>query len=194
MLNTPKYTSGIQDLAKSRAMLKLVKELEDPNFRVHLQTRAGLDYFSPDMSKAKIQLAAVTAMMDDIDPNNIYSPEIIHVVSYSEAVRLATPPVIADSIKITLEALYRYRILRRSGKIENMAYNKDLEERTQAMYIEAKESIELLEKEVKNLYTPDGFYKIFQEGFFPVPYLLDPEKSILMQQGGIQLLKMGGLE
>lgn len=193
MLNTPKYTSGIQDLAKSRAMLKLVKELEDPNFRVHLQTRAGLDYFSPDMSKAKIQLAAVTAMMDDIDPNNIYSPEIIHVVSYSEAVRLATPPVIADSIKITLEALYRYRILRRSGKIENMAYNKDLEERTQAMYIEAKESIELLEKEVKNLYTPDGFYKIFQEGFFPVPYLLDPEKKYINATRWNTAIKNGGI-
>lgn len=119
--------------------------------------------------------------------------EIIHVVSYSEAVRLATPPVIADSIKITLEALYRYRILRRSGKIENMAYNKDLEERTQAMYIEAKESIELLEKEVKNLYTPDGFYKIFQEGFFPVPYLLDPEKKYINATRWNTAIKNGGI-
>ncbi|MGQ9881463.1 MAG: hypothetical protein ACUVSV_11465 [Armatimonadota bacterium] len=47
MLNTPKATWGIQDLAKSRALLSLVRELEDENFRVILQPRAGLDYFPP---------------------------------------------------------------------------------------------------------------------------------------------------
>ena len=84
----------MQDLAKSRVLLRLVKELEDNNFRVILQTRAGLDFFKPDIDEAKAQLAAVTAMMDDIDPKNIYSPEIIHVVSYSEALYLATPDII----------------------------------------------------------------------------------------------------
>jgi hypothetical protein len=39
--------------------------------------------------KAKAQLAAVTAMMDDIEPQDEGSPQIIHVVSYSEAFRLA---------------------------------------------------------------------------------------------------------
>lgn len=34
--------------------------------------------------------------MDDIDPKNIYSPEIIHVVSYSEALYLATPDIIDE--------------------------------------------------------------------------------------------------
>ena len=86
MLNTPKYTIGIQDLAKGRAMLRLVRGLEDSNFSVSLQLRAGLDYFAPDLEKAKVQLAAVTCMMDDIDPENDNSPEIIHVVNYSEAV------------------------------------------------------------------------------------------------------------
>lgn len=122
-------------------MLRLVRELEDENFSVHLQSRAGLDYFSPDLEKAKIQLAAVTALMDDIEPDNENSPEIIHVVSYSEAVRLATPPVINESIKITLAALKEYRKLRVSGKIENMQYNKELLEKTDNMYCEAKEAI-----------------------------------------------------
>ena len=53
MLNTPKYTIGLQDLAKGRTMLQLVRELEDDNFTVHLQSRAGLDYFSPDWIKLK---------------------------------------------------------------------------------------------------------------------------------------------
>ena len=44
-------TWGIQDIAKSRIVLKLVKELEDKDFRVIFQTRAGLDYFKPDIEK-----------------------------------------------------------------------------------------------------------------------------------------------
>ena len=174
MLNTPKYTIGIQDLAKGRTMLKLVRELEDSNFSVHLQLRAGLDYFSPDLEKAKVQLAAVTALMDDIEPENENSPEIIHVVSYCEAVRLATPPVINESIQITMAALKRYRELRKCGRIENMAYNKELEERCDDLYREAKDAILLLEKAIPNLYTAEGLYKVFEEGFFPVPYMLDP--------------------
>ncbi len=105
MLNTPRATWGIQDLAKSRAMIKLVRSLEDCNFRVLLQPRAGLDYFKADLYEARIQLAAVTALMDDIDPYNEMSPPIIHVVSYSEASHLATPEIINESIQITQYSL-----------------------------------------------------------------------------------------
>ena len=80
MLNTPRPTWGIQDLAKSRALLHLMKDLEDDSFKVLLQPRAGLDYFKTDLEEAKVQLAAVTALMDDIDPHNEMSPPIIHVV------------------------------------------------------------------------------------------------------------------
>ena len=50
-------TWGVQDLA-NRAMLALLRQLEDDSFRVMLQPRAGLDYFRPDLYEAKIQLAA----------------------------------------------------------------------------------------------------------------------------------------
>jgi hypothetical protein len=60
---------------------------------VSLQSRAGLDYFVPDLEEKKVQLAAVTCLMDDLEPGNENSPEIIHVVNYSEAVRMATPPI-----------------------------------------------------------------------------------------------------
>ena len=200
MLNTPKYTIGIQDLAKGRTMLKLVRELEDSNFSVHLQLRAGLDYFSPDLEKAKVQLAAVTALMDDIEPENENSPEIIHVVSYCEAVRLATPPVINESIQITMAALKRYRELRKCGRIENMAYNKELEERCDDLYREAKDAILLLEKAIPNLYTAEGLYKVFEEGFFPVPYMLDPlnkypkatQWNTAIKNGGIRVVDEKG--
>lgn len=173
MLNTPKYTLGIQDLAKGRVLLKLVRELEDDCFHISLQSRAGLDFFSPNFEKAKVQLAAVTALMDDLEPENENSPQIIHVVSYSEAVRLATPSVMIESIQITLESLNKYRYLRKQGLIENMAYHKDITERVNGMYDEAKEAISILERYLPNLYTPEGFYQVFKQGFFPVPYMID---------------------
>jgi hypothetical protein len=193
MLNTPKYTWGIQDLAKGRVMLKLMRELEDENFKVSLQTRAGLDYFSPDLEKAKIQLAAVTALMDDLESETENSPEIIHVVSYSEAIRLATPNVINESIQITLAALKEYRELRKSGKIENMAYNKELLYRTQDMYEETKEAILFLEKHFLNLYTEDGLYKVFKLGFFPVPYLMNNREKYPLAVNYMTAIKNGGI-
>jgi len=173
MLNTPKFTWGVQDLAKGRCMIKLVRELEDSDFRVSLQTRGGLDYFAPDLEYAKIQLAAVTCMMDDLEPDNENSPEIIHVVNYSEAVRLATPLVIKDSIKITLAALHQYRLAKKTGTVPDMKYDRDVQYRYEALMHEAREAIRLLEENIPALYTPEGFEKVFREGFFAVPYLMD---------------------
>lgn len=193
MLNTPKYTSGAEDLAKSRAMIKIVKRLEDHDFHVSLQTRAGLDYFKPDLDEAKIQLAAVTCMMDDIEPGNDNSPEIIHVVNYSEAVRLATPPIIKESIQITLSALHEYRRARKLGKIPDMHHDAEINERTESLYEECRTSIDLLERAIPNLYTPEGFYTAFVEGFFPVPYLMDQMQKFPKATQWRTAIKNGGI-
>ncbi len=171
MLNTPKFTWGVQDLAKSRAMIKLVRSLEDSNFRVLLQPRAGLDYFKPNLYEARIQLAAVTALMDDIDPYNEMSPPIIHVVSYSEASHLATPEIINESIQITQYSLQKYREMRKQGKIEDMAKNLDVNERSIELYQSAIKVVSAIEDSINDPYSPEGFYKIFAAGFLPVPYL-----------------------
>lgn len=171
MLNTPKYTMGVRDLAKARALLYLVKSLEDSNFKVYLQPRAGLDYFSPDKEKAMAQLASVTAMMDDIDPLNHFSPDIIHVVSFSEAYQLATPDIIDESIKITHHALKEYRQARIENKVENMAFHKEAAERTALIINEIRMVISLIENFYLDPYSPDGLYKIFHDGLMPVPYL-----------------------
>lgn len=200
MLNTPKCTIGIQDIAKCRAMLFLVRSLEDESFNVYLQLRAGLDYFSPDEEKAKVQLAEVTALMDDIEPDNENSPEIIHVVSYSEAIRLATPDIINESIRITLSTLNRYRLLRRQGKVENMSHNNEVKLRFDALLTEAQESIKILEDYIPNLYSAEGLYRVFKEGFLPVPYLMDPEKkyneatkwNTAFKDGGIKVVDEKG--
>lgn len=171
MLNTPRHTWGVQDLAKSRALLKLVRSLEDNDFRVILQPRAGLDYFKPDLYEAKAQLAAVTALMDDIEPFTEKSPQIIHVVSYSEASHLATPDIVDESIQITFCALQKYRELRRSGKIEDMSRNGEVKEREAALLDGARLVISAIEESIEDAYSAEGFYKIFAAGFLPVPYL-----------------------
>lgn len=171
MLNTPRSTWGIQDLAKSRALLLLVRSLQDDRFRVVFQPRAGLDYFKPDSYEAMIQLAAVTALMDDIEPDDDLSPDIIHVVSYSEATRLATPDIIDESIKITLESLKEYRRLRLLGKTEDVRQSEDVSLRMQDLLDKASVVIGGLEESIPNLYTPEGFYLAFVAGFLPTPYL-----------------------
>lgn len=200
MLNTPKYTWGVQDIAKGRAMLRLVRELQDKNFTVSLQTRAGLDYFCTDLDEAKVQLAAVTCLMDDIEPGDISSPEIIHVVNYSEAVSLATPPIIKESIKITLGVLNEYRSARAEGIVPDMRYDREVNDRAVRLYQEAREAIDILEAYFPNLYTPEGLAAVFEEGFLPVPYLMDHERrypkatqyQTAVKDGGISVVDEKG--
>jgi len=171
MLNTPKSTWGVQDLAKSRAMLALARELEAENFQVILQPRAGLDYFSHDLEKAKVQLAAVSALMDDIEPHDPNSPPIIHVVSYSEGSHLADPPVVNESIQITRAALNEYRQLRKRGEIEDMSRHPEVQQRTQELVSGARALLNAIECTIPAPYTAEGLYQVLRSGFLPVPYL-----------------------
>lgn len=192
MLNTPRSTWGVQDLAKSRAMLSLVKELQDENFRVILQTRAGLDYFKPNLEEAKAQLAAVTAMMDDIDPDNIYSPEIIHVVSYSEAMFLATPDILNESIQITRKALTEYRKLKKAGLTYDVK-SDDIKNRTEILLSDAKAIIKAMEYHIPNLYSPEGLYLAFVAGWLPTPELWSTSDEFINAKKWQTKLVNGGI-
>jgi hypothetical protein len=171
MLNTPKYTWGINDLAKARALLHLVRELEDADFKVYLQPRGGLDYFSRDPEKAKAQLAAVTAMMDDIEPGDASSPQIIHVVSYSEGFALADPDIVNESIRITRHALTTYRSLRESGAVDDMSANPQVLARTSSLLKNARMAVAAIESAIPSPYGAEGLYEIMASGFFAAPYL-----------------------
>lgn len=192
MLNTPRSTWGIQDLAKSRAMLSIVKELQDENFRVILQTRAGLDYFKPNLEEAKVQLAAVTAMMDDIDPENVYSPEIIHVVSYCEALFLATPDILNDSIKITRTALNEYRKLKKKGMTPNVMTD-EIKARTEQLERDARKIIRAMEENIVDLYSPEGLYLVFVAGWLPVPELWSDSDEFIHAKNWTTRMKNGGV-
>lgn len=171
MLNTPKHTWGIQDLAKARATLRLLRQLQDEHFEVILQPRGGLDYFSPDPDKARAQLAAVTALMDDIEPRDPVSPPIIHVVSFSEGSHLANPPVMDESIQITRHALAEYRRLRARGDMDDMTAHPEVEARTTELLAEARAVMRAIETTVPQPYGAEGLYQVFAAGFLPVPYL-----------------------
>ncbi|HOS16707.1 MAG TPA: hypothetical protein PKX15_06850, partial [Bacteroidales bacterium] len=152
------------------------------------------DFFSPDLEKAKIQLAAVTALMDDIEPENNNSPQIIHVVSYSEAIRLANPTVINESIQITLSALKEYRLLRSWDKVPNMAYDKEVIWRTEEMYSEAKDAIAFMEQHIPNLYSYQGLYEVFNDGYFPVPFIIDQNNTYPKARMFTTAVKKGGVK
>jgi hypothetical protein len=172
MLNTPRSTWGIGDLAKARALLHLVRELEDSDFKVYLQPRGGLDYFSRDADKAKAQLAAVTAMMEDIEPNDASSPAIIHVVSYSEGFALADPDVVNESVRITRHALSEYRVLREAGAIEDMSSNPQVLVRASELLRDAREAVAAIESSIQRPYSAEGLYEILASGFFATPDLM----------------------
>jgi hypothetical protein len=200
MLNTPKYTWGIQDLAKARALRMLVRELEGPDFAVILQPRGGLDYFSPDMEKARAQLAAVTMLMDDIEPDSETSPQIIHVVSYSEGVRLADPEVVEESVRITRYALSEYRQLKKRGDMPEYGKLPIVEARTKHLYDEARRMIDFIEATIPDTYSPRGLYAMMKGGVFPLPWLSACREEfeeavnqpVLFMHGGVQTVDLEG--
>ncbi len=171
MLNTPRYTWGIVDLAKARAILKLIEPLLDDTFKVYLQPRAGLDYFAPDINIAKRQLAQVSMLMDDIEQNRMQSPEIVHVVSYSEALYLANPAVINESVQITLSAIDHYRNFKKMHPEHLNSFEHDIQSKTDELVSEATILLNSIDELVMNPYTAKGLYDIFAYGYLQTPYL-----------------------
>jgi hypothetical protein len=171
MLNTPRYTTGIVDLAKARAIIQLIKPLISDDFKMYLQPRAGLDYFAPDIDMAKRQLAVVSMLMDDIEPNDSFSPPLVHVVSYSEALYLATPEVIHESIQITHAAIQKYRQMKTSHQIDTQCYEPEIQAKTNHFVKEAQIILDSIDQTVHEPYSAQGLYDIFAFGYLPTPYL-----------------------
>ncbi len=169
MLNTPRSTWGVQDVAKARVLLRQVRALEDATFRVVYQPRAGLDYFSHDLEKAKLQLVSASFLMDDVEPQNNQSPDIVHVVSYSEGAFLATPPVIDESIRLTRAAFRAYRRIRqRTG---TPLPETEVNDRATVLAHEVNHVLSSLERSIPDLYSAQGLYEAFRAGFLVAPYL-----------------------
>lgn len=94
MYNNPNGLSFSMDLAKVLAMIEIVEGLEDDDFHVYRETRAGLALFNADENVAKGQLAASTFMQ------MVVKPHIVHVVGYCEADHAASAEEVIESCKI----------------------------------------------------------------------------------------------
>ncbi|MFI5358869.1 MAG: cobalamin B12-binding domain-containing protein [Halanaerobiales bacterium] len=99
MFNTPNATTARMDLAKMFAKKKLIESLEDENFRVLTQVRAGLTSFPVDLYKAKGQLAYSTFL------GMALQPDIVHVVAFCEADHAAKPGDVIESCRIARQVI-----------------------------------------------------------------------------------------
>jgi hypothetical protein len=165
MFNTPRLTSGKMDLAKMLAAIELLNELEDESFIYLKQIRAGLTHFSIDMDVAKGQLAASTLL------GLALKPQIIHVVSYSEADHAAKPEDVIESCKIVKG------ILRNSWQgFPDLTQDSEIEERKDYLVTEAKVVLKQI-KDFLGSYSPDPLAdplcltKMVQAGFLDAPHL-----------------------
>ena len=165
MMNTPRLTTAKMDLAKMLAKLELIDELKDSKFDYWKQVRAGLTHFSIDMDVAKGQLATSTVIALAL------KPQILHVVSFSEANHAATPDNVIESCKIVRG------VLKNSWRgFPDLISDKDVIERKNYLIKEAKQLIHLFTESFKNdhedpLTDPDCLSKIVGMGLMDAPQL-----------------------
>jgi hypothetical protein len=127
MFNTPRLTKAKMDLAKMLAKIELISELEDETFVCLKQVRAGLTHFSIDIDIAKGQLAASTLLSLTV------KPQIIHIVSFSEADHAAKPEDVIESCKIVKG------VLRNAwGNFPDMSIDPDVQKRKKQLVKDAK--------------------------------------------------------
>ncbi|MFZ5918668.1 MAG: glutamate mutase L [Chloroflexota bacterium] len=95
MFDLPPGTSGLNDLAKFQAAYELIEPLTRHfNFNIIKETRGGLSDFPPNLDKAKGHLAISTYWQ------MYMAPDIVHVVSFSEAHHEAKAEDVIESCDI----------------------------------------------------------------------------------------------
>ncbi len=94
MFNVPPSISPAMDLAKMLAKIELIEGLQDEDFNVYRQARAGIASLPVDLFQAKGQLSASAYLSMAIRPH------IYHVVGYCEAHHAATADDVIESCKI----------------------------------------------------------------------------------------------
>jgi glutamate mutase epsilon subunit len=166
MFNTPPSSSLEMDLAKILAKNELLHTLTDNNFSIIKQVRTGLASFPLDLDKAKGQLAIATTIQLSI------KPDIVHVVSFSEADHAALPEDVIESCKIVEQ------IINKSYSSKLNLIGNDVLRRKEELIKQAKWIIELIpylvknKKEAENPYTnPNVLNRLIKYGIFDAPHL-----------------------
>lgn len=164
MFNVPANISPVMDLAKMLAMIELMEELEDDNFKIYRQARAGLSSFPTDIDQAKGQLAASAALALNIEPH------IYHVVAYSEAQYAAGPKEVIESCKI-VRGVIRNHFL---GTVK-ISEDEEVIKRKDELVVEARLILEAIETIGKTsdspLSDPRVLSKAVELGILDAPHL-----------------------
>jgi uncharacterized protein (TIGR01319 family) len=103
MFELPPEISALDDLAKMRAAYELVEPLAHHfDFRIYRQTRSGLPSFPPNLNQAKGHLAF------GIYTQLYMKPDILHVVTHSEAHHEASADDIIESCEIVKQVCWDF--------------------------------------------------------------------------------------
>ncbi|HEY5671926.1 MAG TPA: glutamate mutase L [Anaerolineales bacterium] len=103
MFELPPEISALDDLAKMRASYELAEPLaRNFDFRIIRQTRSGLPSFPPNLNQAKGHLAF------GIYTQLYMQPDILHVVTHSEAHHEATADDIIESCEIVKQVCWDF--------------------------------------------------------------------------------------
>lgn len=143
MFNVPPSMSPKMDLAKMLAKIELIEALEDEDFTVYRQARAGLASFPGDLSQAKGQLAASAYLSMAIKPH------IYHVVGYCEAHHAADADDVIESAKI-VRGILRNHFL----GVVDIARDPQVVERKEELVGEAMVTLDAIKKLGKDVADP----------------------------------------
>lgn len=164
MFNVPAFISPEMDLAKFLAKIELVESLQDEDFRVYRQARAGLASFPANLHQAKGQLAASAYLAMAIKPH------IYHVVGFCEAHHAAGADDIIESAMI-VRGILRNEFL---GSID-MTRDENVQERKKELVREAGLIIDAIKaigpKDRDPLTDPETLAKTVEMGILDAPHL-----------------------
>jgi methylmalonyl-CoA mutase cobalamin-binding subunit len=99
MFSSPPQVSDAMDLAKMLAILEMIRPFEGPDFKVWTQTRTGLLSYPQEPAAAKAHLASSIYLQMAL------KPDIVHVVSYTEADHAATADDVIESCLMARRAI-----------------------------------------------------------------------------------------
>jgi hypothetical protein len=102
MFNSPPDLSYAMDLAKMLAILRMIEPLSSPDFRIWIQTRAGLLNYPLDLDAALAHLATSVYLQMALHPH------IVHVVGYTEAHHAATAEEVIKSCRLARRAITNF--------------------------------------------------------------------------------------
>lgn len=164
MFNVPAYISAENDLGKMLAKIELIEGLQDENFNIYRQARAGLASFPTDLYQAKGQLAASAYLAMAIEPH------IYHVVGFCEAHHAAEADDVIESCKI-VRGIIKNDFL---GHID-LTKDANVQDRKRELIREAEiilDGIKSLGSGVEDpLSDPDTLVRAVKSGILDAPHL-----------------------